>query len=137
MKSDELNAVTGVCVGHFLFKLSRDMRRLGLCLVQRDARLETANHLIAVSTDLAQLAAQIDWRQHVRHQLERGHDADDGVSLIVELDRLIDDVWIGTETLCPELVTEHDDFPAAVLILIRRKRATEQWRHTDHAEIIS
>src|SRR5207245_1370415 len=65
----------------------------------------------------------------------RRHDADDLIWRVVQGDRLLQNISVGTETALPKFVTENND-PRAGFIVVSSKGAAEYRVHTQHAKEI-
>src|SRR5581483_12477128 len=64
----------------------------------------------------------------------RCHHADYRKALIVQDERLPDDIWVGTEAALPEAVTEDDRRRLALLILFRQEDAAKQRLRVEERE---
>ena len=62
------------------------------------------------------------------------HYTDDLHGLTVELNLLSDDVWVASETTCPETIGEDDDVISAGLELFGFEYTTVRRGHTQHRE---
>ena len=69
-----------------------------------------------------------------QHKLRRHH-SDDGVLFTIKRDASAYNAAVGRESLRPQLVTEHRDAFAAI-VLIRDKRASDQRLHAKQGEEI-
>src|SRR5579863_4586284 len=67
------------------------------------------------------------------HELAR-HDADDGVELVVETNRLTDDVRVSAKPVHPESIIHHHNPCCAGPVLFRQKPAAEKRLHTQHGK---
>src|SRR4030095_8953700 len=86
---------------------------------------------------LANLTTQIDRENHIRHQLQGRHDADDRIWLIVQNDLLVDDVRIRAETLVPQFLSENGDLGTTGVIFAGNKSSTQQRRYAYYAGVVS
>src|ERR1044071_4929607 len=55
------------------------------------------------------------------------HHADDGVRAAIEVDLLANYGWIATKPVLPQRMAQHNHTILSVLLLFRRKHATEDW----------
>ena len=71
------------------------------------------------------------WRSHLRR-----HDSDDGVTLIVQIDRATNRTGIAVECALPESIAEHHDRWSADFVFLLTKRPADFRRQADDVEKI-
>ena len=62
-------------------------------------------------------------------------DADDGVGLVAQGERLADDVGIAAEFALPQAVAQHHDFAAVGRVFLRGEGAAQHDRRAEEAEV--
>ena len=130
-KPDDRDADAGVRLRKLFCELARDGVEIALCLRERDAGLQPSEHaqeMAAVIRELLrrQPERQIDLIGRVREVKSAREDADDGVRLVVEMNRLADDGGIGRKPIGPERVAEQHDVSAARTLFLGGEHSPEE-----------
>src|SRR5215217_399219 len=103
--------------------------------------------MAAAFGEYARVAAQLFSHRDRRPEIKRERklrpckifrsDTDHLVRAIIELDRLADDVLIGSHATLPETVAQNNNgISARRLVFVRQKRAAQDWFHLEHVEVV-
>src|SRR6185437_6249226 len=107
---------------------------VGLCLLNRDARLEPAHDHQPMKVVIALLRRENQRRNDLPWKavgLAGTKNTDDGVWLLIEHNLFADDVRIGPEAL-PEAIREDDDAVLTGDSFFRKEAAAKMKRHAQH-----
>ena len=131
LQPGQQNAQAGA-LRYLAAKLARNHRKIGLCLRQRETRLQPAEDIQEmVASRRHIIAGRVgNGRPYFRAgawKLERGgHHAYDGIGFLIELDGAADHGAIAAEAPAPQVLAQDSDAVPAPFLSARRKQRAEQ-----------